>query len=167
MQRAARKAGRANLAYWTRGLARTPDGEIPPPPEEPMAKLFPEHEWEPGDYYTDGSGGAHSRTPALRRAGFAAVALPDDLIKNGAFDLTPPRWLMGQVGGKQTVNRAELQAVIELLQQIRPTDRGWTTVYSDSAYVVRGASLPRGALLIGGNGDLWLEWAKQHRRHRG
>jgi len=53
------------------------------------------------------------------------------------------------------------------LQHISPCEGGWTTVYTDSAYVCKGMRLPSRALLLGANGDLWSLLNDQLARHGG
>ena len=72
----------------------------------------------------------------------------------------PPRW---QADGQ----RGEALAEVELLRQIEPVEGQWSTIYTDSAYFVRGAALPSQALLAGANGKIWLSWGQQARRHGG
>ena len=61
-------------------------------------------------------------------------------------------------GPKQTVNRGELLAVVRLLARIDSSMPGWTNVYTDSAYVWKGACDPCKPQLNGDNGDLWMQF---------
>ena len=85
----------------------------------------------------DGSGGEHSRDPRLRRAAWAWVQLV--LPREGAAfrDDAPAvlrRHRRGAVAGsRQTVNRAELTAFADCLEETL----GDLTFVSDSSYVVR------------------------------
>ena len=54
-----------------------------------------------------------------------------------------------------------------MLRQIEPVEGQWSTIYTDSAYFVRGAALPSHALLARANGDIWLSRGQQVRRHGG
>eukprot|EP00974_Lingulodinium_polyedra_P076095 7368586-Lingulodinium_polyedra.AAC.1 len=64
-------------ALWCRGLLPLQRLQVPPPPQEAI------HRWagdveefrQCGQYYLDGSGGAQSAEPQLRRVGWAAVAM--------------------------------------------------------------------------------------------
>ena len=51
------------------------------------------------------------------------------------------------------------------MRQIAPVEDLWTSIFTDSAYFVRGAALPSQALLGGANGDISFNWAEQVRRH--
>ena len=74
-------------------------------------------------------------------------------------------WLAGGARGRQTVNRGELGGGVAVLAQVAPVAGMWTTLVTDSGYVVRGASLPREALLLGINGDTSMDWHEQVDRH--
>ena len=74
---------------------------------------------------TDGSGGEHSSDPRLRRAGFGLCLFAADFAILGT--------IYGTVAGPQTVNRAELVAVLVLLA--RTTGR--LQCFVDSAFVLR------------------------------
>ena len=54
-----------------------------------------------------------------------------------------------------------------LLAMVRPVTGMWTTVVTDSAYLVSGSSLPRQALLAGSNFDIWDSWHTEIYRRGG
>ena len=170
LRQVALKKGKSDLAFWTRGLALSAQlavGELPPAVQE--IHVVPDEEWLPGTYFTDASGGEHSSSPVLRRVGFAGIALSANFVRPDGMVDGRPRLAIGGVlaGPIQTVNRGELCALIQVLRCIKPDEGAWTTIYTDSAYCVRGADLPKGALLSGINGDLWAEWDAEHNRHGG
>ncbi|CAK0839124.1 unnamed protein product, partial [Prorocentrum cordatum] len=74
----------------------------------------------------DGSGGAFSSDPRLRRVGWGAGVWDEDLNLLGT--------LQGNVIGLQTINRAELKGATELLKHTQ----GDLIVVTDSAYLIRG-----------------------------
>ena len=89
-----------------------------------------------GHFFLDGSGGEHSKDPRTRVCGWAWV--------QPAQSATYPAWPMaGQYGtspGKQTVPRAEMRALLQLLTKLE--EDGHTNfnarVYTDSALVFKG-----------------------------
>lgn len=74
---------------------------------------------------TDGSGGTFGADPRLRRVGWVWVLLPER--KTSAF-------AQGSVAGEQTVPRAELQAILHLLE----FTTGEVTVHTDCLSVLNG-----------------------------
>ena len=83
----------------------------------------------------DGSGGEHSRDPRIRRAAWAWVqlALPASAsaFADGALAI-PRRYRRAAVAGpRQTVNRAELTAFADCLEQTE----GDVVYITDSSYV--------------------------------
>ena len=90
--------------FWMRGLV---------PKTWTEANLWPEFApgivgcmtWQPDIYFSDGSGGVHSKDPRLRRVGWGIVRLDQDGELREACH--------GSVPGKQTVPRAELMALID------------------------------------------------------
>ena len=122
--------------------------------------------WEAGTYFTDASGGADSQNRDLRRCALAVVRLEDGagarraLHDSGVLMLYRPKcWAVANLEGSlQTINRAELAADDLTLELVRPTEGGVTVVFTDSQSVCSGAGLPRTALVVGCNGDLWTRW---------
>ena len=101
---------------------------------------------EPVQVFTDGAA-THPTVPQLRRAGWG-------LWVPGCPDACAQEPLCGQV---QTAQRAELRAFVAALERTG----GNAVVWSDSRYVVRGASrIAMGACLPRSHGDLW-ERARQ------
>eukprot|EP00975_Prorocentrum_lima_P042566 8942470-Prorocentrum_lima.AAC.1 len=78
--------------------------------------------------YGDGSGGAHSSYPVLRRCGWAWVTL------NAKVHLEISSGMAGTLAGHQSVPRAEIQAFI----QAAANTKGPFTYYTDAAIVVKG-----------------------------
>jgi len=77
-RRVALRIGRADPAFWTRGLAPRPTlkAEHAPPTQQQHHQL-PAGPWEPAAYFTDASGGKYTTDPTLRRVGFGSARLPD------------------------------------------------------------------------------------------
>ena len=93
--------------------------------------------------------------------------LPNPFLQDGALVAVPRRWLDGPVAGRQTVNRGETAAAVALLTKVQPVAGQWTTVVTDSLYLMRGAALQRHALMAGLNHDVWSDWHDQFERHGG
>ena len=97
-----------------RGLPPRGLVKVPPP-----ADAYPVHEigdvtlWaKGGTFFGDGSGGDHSDDPILRRVGYSTIKLSSNIapynLAVGLYGAMP--------GRRQTVPRAELYAVIQLLE---------------------------------------------------
>ena len=132
------------------GSRAAPEDPLCTAPEEQLPPL----KLAPGAIAaTDGSGGRFPTDRLRRRIGFGAViAYPvqklgdrDDL---DTFQVVA-RW-EGGTGGPQTVPRAELAAVVEVLDQTE----GDILILSDSAYVVGHCKNKFGASAVS-NRDLW------------
>jgi ribonuclease HI len=91
---------------------------------------------------TDGSGGCYPTNTTLRRVGWG--------LSLARREGEPIGWARGGIAGEQTVPRAELAAVPAGVQQTS----GPLTTWSDSAYVVLGASKGWGIKMTN-NQDLW------------
>ena len=96
--------------------------------EEACVKVYgnvPAGDWPAGNYGADGSGGSNGSDRFLRKcgSGIARVCLTDGRL---AFD-----WGLASnlPGSRQTVPRAELFAIILLIERL---DSGHSVVYSDS-----------------------------------
>ena len=99
----------------------------------------------------DGSGGACSGDPRLRRAGYGVYIPNGDTIK-------PARACWGTVDGKQTVPRGELTAFLTFL---RHTD-GPSCYICDASTVEKGfRRLQRDGRAAPGNTDLWQAIKKE------
>ena len=155
----------SNPAYWFRGLLpdvavrSVLDGWAP----QSFIELVEPDELDDEIYVlppgaiaaTDGSGGQFPTDSLLRRVGFGIViAAPMDGSgdRDDALSFAPTAKYIGGVDGPQTVPRAELAAVAELLQ--------WTAgdilILSDSAYVV--GHVQRGfGVRCSTNCDLWAD----------
>ena len=103
--------------------------------------------WQPDIYFSDGSGGAHSQDPRLRRVGWSIACLKQDAELKEACH--------GSVPGRQTVPRAELTALVVLAENINTAG-----VYEgrvDAQYRLTSIAKPaRGKR--GTNGDLCLRY---------
>ena len=101
---------------------------------------------QPEIYFSDGSGGAHSQDPRLRRAGWNTACLEQDAELNEACH--------GTVPGRQPVPRAGLTALVVLAENINTN--GVYEVRVDAQFVLTSiAKLVRAKR--GTNGDLWLQ----------
>jgi ribonuclease HI len=101
------------------------------------------HVMDEGDIMaTDGSGGCYPTNTTLRRVGWG--------LSVAKSEGEPIGWARGGIAGEQTVPRAELAAVLAGVQQTS----GPLTIWSDSAYVVLGASKGWGIKMTN-NQDLW------------
>ncbi len=115
-------------------------------------------------WFTDGSGGPLSKDPRLRRVAWAYVGMgPEDqpstmplYARYGGMPAAP-------VGNGQTVPRAELFALIQLISDV---SEGHLTVGVDNADTVNGASNRDGSI-TGKNGDLWLQYWSAVDAHSG
>ena len=154
--RAACKCARQNPALGLRGIPTLDESQIPSPPcfNDATTMIFGE-DWDAGGrYYTDSSGGDLTKDPILRRVGFGAWRFDkvSDISGKRCNDLT---MMFGPLlGDDQTVNRGELWAVIRVLQNIRVADGIWTTVCTDSAYVIGGCCVGEAENSWGMNYDL-------------
>ena len=154
------KASRQSLAapaFWLRGVpCRTLLDFIPPPPSHEAVRvdgaLAKDSTWTLPAFLrvgTDGTGGRHTSEPRLRRCAWAAVVMCPALTQIGS--------ITGLVTGtRQTVPRAELLAVVRILEQLaaRATDEPVALViHLDCQYVhqrwQRAVRSPRH------HGDLW------------
>ena len=139
---------------WLRGI--TPASWLDEVPDAPDAAevvclgAMADVDWQlqaSPTFCSDGSGGAFTSTPILRRCGWGLVEVRGD----------PPYELSGVgrtlAGRNQTVNRAELAPLIELVRRV-PSH---FVLYSDSKYVVNGYQRQRFLAPIGSNADLWYE----------
>ena len=146
-----------NLCFWTRGLVPSSWVQVPPPLADPPIWLIGGKCYEPGRYYTDGSGGKHTSDIRIRRCGFAIAKI---VMYNG-------RWTLEQgcygplPGGRQTVPKAEMFALIALLQLALAChgphwvpDEDYVCI-SDCQYLVNGFHNGRHQTSQGLNGDLW------------
>ena len=99
-------------------------------------------------FYSDGSGGAHSKDPMLRRCGWGFVGMDHyaPVVGKGG----------GLPGFKQTVPRAELYAVIALLR-LRPPG-SFTRIGVDCKYIVTGCLRSPALVASKDNADLWEEY---------
>ena len=127
-------------AFWLRGIVPAEWTKVPPPPQaadpcEDNIDGEPDRAGTPASRLWccgDGSGGVNTKDPRLRRCGWAWVELQNC---NGAPSSQLHRVKCAPLhGSRQTVNRAELLALLDCLQ----STQGSITFVSDSAYVVNG-----------------------------
>ena len=130
---------------------------MPAPASTDLEFVTHAEHWSAGRYYTDASGGKHTKSIIARRVGYGAVRL-DSLEPLSGHGALAAFWgpLPGLV---QTVNRGELLACVRVLERIGqnpcPGD-GDTILCTDSSYVWKGFNI-RGekSTVIGSNWDLW------------
>ena len=124
--------------------------------------------WPAGVYGTDASGGAYGSIPCLRRCGCGIVSI-DLCSLQLVFGRSFP--LVGQV---QTVPRAELYAMLVVVQRV---GSGGVTIVTDSKVNYDLFYGPRQSALDSSNGDFWslmfaeldskplmltMSWVKSH-----
>ena len=116
----ARDGASVRPSLWLRGLvgvaSTAPATPLPEHDALKAAGSLSELPWPPGRYYTDGSGGQHTRYRRLRRCGYGVahfehVDVPGDPVRGGAHAV-----LAHEV---QTVPRAELRAATIVLENAR------------------------------------------------
>ena len=130
--------------FWHRGMMPAELYRIPAPPEACSHQTFGHFSRGGGVYATDGSGGSNTSDPRLRRCGWsvAHVGEQDELL--GAA------W--GPLPGKQTVGRAELWALLFLINSA-PGD---IVVYIDCQPIYKRWRADRRSHTVGtAMGDLW------------
>ena len=149
-----------NPALWLRGLGTTPEaggGD---------GQTLPTRVWrlEGGAFQraaatssgvlwcaTDGSGGANSSDPRVRRVGWGAIAY----VVGSDLAAIPIGAAWGGVPGRQTVARAEAHALAEALNLFGKWGFGEIRVSADASYVVGAAEKLRTGAPIDSNTDLW------------
>ena len=145
---------------WLRGMlpATLVTVNTPFPEEEELhfVNMQPFHEWPPGRYFSDGSGGRFNVYPLLRRCGFGIAFMHQDIT---AFsDLSRDLFLWGVfgalVGEKQSVLRSELFAIVVIVRKVRP---GKTMICSDSRICVDTFNAGKAHCLSLEHADLWAE----------
>jgi ribonuclease HI len=153
----------ASACFWLRGLAPADSAVVHTPFPLKAVLTFvgpkPRGEWTAQVYFTDGSGGPHSSVPSIRRCGYGIAVLKP--AKNspaehefswGAFAVLP--------GRKQTVPRAELEAIVAVLRHHKHGTE--VRVVSDSELNVKLylAGPAAGARTV--NSDMWAEFWQLH-----
>jgi ribonuclease HI len=151
---------------WFRGLAPSIEADSRYQPSDQLDMISygstPQSPWPGGRFWTDGSGGLHSSIPVLRRCGCGiatlkrAAADPQDFERDWGYSFSLP-------GQKQTVPRAELMAILVILQNVEPLQP--VDIASDSmlsvALFLKGPRHTMGII----NEDLWCQiWAAVRRR---
>ena len=146
-------------AFWLRGLVPAEWTAVPPPcqvsdPCEDNMDGVADRCGTPRNrlwLFGDGSGGVNTRDARLRRCGWAWVELQTE--GNAPTENLHRVKCAPLHGRRQTVNRAELLALVDALQ----STQGSITFVSDSAYVVNGFLKLSGRLRFKprSNRDLW------------
>ena len=138
--------------FWVRGIIPSQWVTVPSPPEQLGGKWVPSAGARPlsgGFFASDGSGGKFSSDPQLRRCGWAWVQLdparPFQVGWNrfGALH-----------GDRQTVPRAELVAILDLLAKTS----GDIVIYTDHLNIVKGFAKGKSWTTRSENSDLWDEF---------
>ena len=139
--------------FWMRGLVPKTWTEANPWPEDAPG-IVGCVTWQPDIYFSDGSGGVHSKVPRLRRVGWGTVRLGQDGELGEACH--------GSLPGKQTVPRAELMALVILAENIEVAGKFELRV--DAQYLLTSMASPSRARR-GSNGDLWTRffWAREQK----
>ena len=139
-----------------RGLP--PRGWYPelPVADDPFVEDFGSLDTMGGHVFTDGSGGAETKDPRLRRCGYGVAWIFSD----GGLRNT----LGGRAGflhGKnQSVARAELLAAVEALRSCRSATQQ-VFIWTDCMFVVNGFARGRRRKHLT-HADLWEEFWKAH-----
>ena len=120
----------SNGTLWLRGLPESFESQ--PDHADAVRRVGSEaqEDWPAGTYFTDGA--ATTSDQRVRRVGFGAAGLQRDSA--GRWGLA--RGLVGHLGSERhTVPRAELRAVIALVEALAP---GHSQVWTDAKYVAAG-----------------------------
>ena len=136
-------------SYWLRGLLplHVVLGIEPPAQQQPISHQPPHEEpWFEGEVATDGSGGKHTKTPYLRRCGWACAQFVEGEYVTASAPLEGP---------KQTSARAELFAVLHVLRRTKGNIQIWTDHQAIPNIFSRPQQLDRVELLD--NSDLWQQ----------
>ena len=162
VRRARREAGQFP-ALWLRALPPSewsrPQAGLLPEGFVRSITLLPMPEDELRHVFLDGSGGAHSSDPRLRRCGFAAVMVDSMGPANTMAQVT-----YGALGGlPQTVPRSELTAALAALRAFS----GPLILYSDCDYFVKGVGKSSHWHLTCSNNDLWAQFVPLWSARRG
>ena len=124
-----------------------------------VVRYLEPYSWPSGRYYSDASGGEHNSYPLLRRCGFGIVRMreglddkelqcvnaPEDAVTFGAFGVLP--------GEKQTVPRAELYAILEIIINLLPNAA--VEICSDSKVNIDLYQAGEEQAVKSANSDLW------------
>ena len=142
--------------FWLRGLIPRSWTQVPEPPEEaPLWRMGVLPSLPSIWAFGDASGGKESSDPRLRRIGWAYTT------QSAPAEATRPRPPMqgraaagaygGLPGSKQTINRGDLQALLQLANDFE----GDIDYVTDSAYVCRGMERLATKRLPNSHKDLW------------
>ena len=167
---------RGSQAYpclWLRGLLPTSLVTVNTPFQDELHLNYVgrvmEHDWPPGCYFTDASGGRFSAMPILRRCGFGIAYMHQtvsDFRRTSDFSEQPFfRWgAFGvQVGSVHTVPRSELFAILVVVQKV---PSGKLVICTDSKINVDLYIKGFEACKSSTNSDLWIQiWQKLHQGH--
>ena len=160
--------------FWLRGLVPADWIKVDPPPLSAEPTFVPASVTTENDARAllrgtssrpllacgDGSGGTASSDPRLRRAAWAWALMDNSASPEGNAAHVAAGWsspLVGDFacGQKQTVNRAELSALLDFLKQ----SAGDADFITDSAYVLKGVRRIQSGQhkKLKSNLDLWRE----------
>ena len=148
--------------FWERGLVPAEWTQVRAPTDEHLeVDVGDISSWGGGWYFSDGSGGQHTKDPRMRRCGWSLVQLRNHSTQEYSAQGPPTRpevrigaW--GALGGKkQTVPRAELFCVLRLLQRTREVEDK-IVLWVDCSYVQEGMQKLK-KMQRGANADLWQE----------
>ena len=149
-------------ALWCRGLVPR-NFTLPEAPEWNPRPMQLGSCLSPGTFYLDGSGGAHSADPRLRRCGWAAVKLDMSICD----DPVVVEALFGPLGGPdQKVARAELNAAVQVLEHLADI-AGDVHLISDCSFVTEGFDIiTHGKFEKFKHSDLWVQLQEMVLRRR-
>ena len=148
--------------FWERGLVPAEWTQVRAPTDEHLeVDVGDISTWGGGWYFSDGSGGQHTKDPRMRRCGWSLVQLRNHSTQEYSAQGPPTSpevrigaW--GALGGKkQTVPRAELFCVLRLLQRTREVEDK-IVLWVDCSYVQEGMQKLK-KMQRGANADLWQE----------
>ena len=141
-----------HACFWTRGLVpkKWTKAKVE---EEAWVMRFGKQDWQGGTFYLDGSGGKNTKDKRLRKCGWAAVQ------QDSSSNITKSvQGICGTLtGSNQTVPRAELTALIKLLEMHKGCGQD-LDVATDCLYVYKGANNLQGAKRMKKNADLWMRY---------
>ena len=128
-----RRGEREKPHFWFRGLP--PSDWFPelPVANDPFVEDFGSLDMMGGHVFTDGSGGAETKDPRLRRCGFGVAWI----LSNGGL-LSTLGGIAGMLHGRnQSVARAELPAAVEALRICRKATRQ-VIIWTDCMFMMNG-----------------------------
>ena len=142
--------------FWFRGLPPSDWYPELPAADDPFVEDFGWLDIMGGHVFTDGSGGAETKDPRLRRCGFGVAWI----LSNGG--------LLSTLGGRagilhgrnQSVARAELLGAVEALRFAKKATQQ-VVIWTDCMFVINGFARGRRRKHLS-HADLWEEFWKAH-----